>query len=67
MKKITAQLPVFAAIVATRAALAFGLGLLVAAKIPEHRRRAIALARDALGARTTIPAVRFVRAQLRKG
>ena len=67
MKKITAQLPVFAAIVATRAALAFGLGLLVAAKIPEHRRRRIGLALVALGATTTIPAVRFVRAQFREG
>ena len=65
MKTITAKLPIFGAIVATRAALAFGLGLLVAAKIPEPRRRRIGLALVALGATTTIPAVRFVRAQLR--
>ena len=65
MKTITARLPVFVAIVATRAALAFGIGLLVAPKIPERRRRQIGLALVALGATTTIPAVRFVRAQLR--
>lgn len=66
MKTITARLPVLAGIVATRAALAFGLGLLVAGKIPEHRRRRIGIALVAIGAATTIPAVRFVRAQLRE-
>jgi hypothetical protein len=66
MKTITARLPIFAAIVATRAALAFGLGLLVAGKIPERRRRQIGIALVAIGATTTIPAVRFVRAQLRE-
>lgn len=65
MKKITANLPVFGAIVATRAALAFGAGLLLAPRIPERHRRRIGLALVALGATTTIPAVRFVRAQLR--
>lgn len=66
MKTITVRLPIFAAIVGTRAALAFGLGLLVAGKIPEHRRRRIGMALVAIGATTTIPAVRFVRAQLRE-
>lgn len=47
-------------IVGTRAALAFGVGLLMADRIPEPRRRPIALALIAFGAATTIPAVRFV-------
>lgn len=50
----------FGFIVATRAALAFGVGLLVASRIPEPRRRAIALTMIGVGAATTIPAVRAV-------
>jgi hypothetical protein len=47
-------------VVGTRVALAFGAGLLVAGRIPEQRRRAIALALIAFGAATTIPAARAV-------
>jgi len=47
-------------IISTRAALAFGAGLLVAERIPEERRRSIALTLIAIGAVTTIPAVRAV-------
>jgi hypothetical protein len=47
-------------IVGTRAALAFGIGLLVAERIPEPRRRSIALTLIAIGAATTIPAIRAV-------
>jgi hypothetical protein len=50
----------FGFVVATRAALAFGVGLLVASRIPEPRRRAIALTLIGVGAATTIPAVRAV-------
>ena len=50
----------FGFVVATRAALAFGVGLLVASRIPEPRRRAIALTMIGIGAATTIPAVRAV-------
>ena len=50
----------FGFVVATRAALAFGVGLLVANRIPEPRRRAIALTLIGVGAATTIPAVRAV-------
>jgi hypothetical protein len=46
----------FGFIVATRAALGFGLGLLVSSRIPDSRRRAVALALIGLGAATTIPA-----------
>ena len=47
-------------IVGTRAALAFGVGLLVADRIPQPRRRSIALALIAVGAATTIPAAQAV-------
>ena len=47
----------FGFIVATRAALGFGLGLLAASRIPKSRRRAIALTLIGVGAATTIPAV----------
>jgi hypothetical protein len=50
----------FGFVVATRAALAFGVGLLVANRIPEPRRRAIALTLIGVGAATTIPAIRAV-------
>jgi hypothetical protein len=50
----------FGFVVGTRAALAFGVGLLVANRIPESRRRVIALTLIGIGAATTIPAVRAV-------
>ncbi len=54
--------PLFAFIVGTRAALAFGVGLLLANRIPEDRRKTIATTLIALGAATTIPAVLALRA-----
>ncbi len=47
-------------IVATRAALAFGVGLLVADRIPPQRRRSVAMALIAVGVATTIPAAKAV-------
>jgi hypothetical protein len=47
-------------VVGTRVALAFGVGLLVAGRIPEERRRSIALALIAFGAATTVPAAMAV-------
>ena len=47
-------------IVGTRAALAFGVGLLVAQRIPETRRRKLALTLIGIGATTTIPLIRSV-------
>ena len=52
--------PVLGFVVITRAALAFGMGLLMADRIPESRRRAIALTLIGIGAATTIPAVKTV-------
>ena len=50
----------FGFIVGTRAALAFGLGLLVADRIPPSRRRTLALVLVGIGATTTIPAAMSV-------
>ncbi len=59
MKRLVIDLPVMMAIVATRAALAFGVGLLVANKLSDRRRRRIALTLVGIGAATTIPAAMF--------
>ena len=47
--------PLLGFIVGTRAALAFGVGLLVADRIPAARRRTLAFALIGLGAATTVP------------
>ena len=65
MKELTLRMPMFRFIVSTRAAMAFGIGLLVAQRIPERRRKAIGTALVALGVITTVPAIRTVAAQLR--
>ena len=56
MKTVVLALPTFGFIVATRAALAAGIGLLLANRIPESRRRTIGLTLVSIGAVTTIPA-----------
>lgn len=48
-------------LVGTRAALAFGLGLLAASRIPQERRKRIGLALLGIGAATTVPAMRMLR------
>jgi len=50
----------FGFVVATRAALAAGVGLLLANRIPESRRRVIGLTLVSIGAATTIPAAMAV-------
>jgi hypothetical protein len=73
MKNLVLTLPTLGFIVSTRAALAFGVGLLAANRISEPRRRAIGSTLVAIGAVTTIPAVmsvvrhRFTRGQPVKG
>lgn len=49
-----------ALVVGTRAALAFGIGLLVAERIPEGPRRRLALTLIGIGAATTVPLAREV-------
>ena len=56
MKTVVLALPTFGFIVATRAALAAGIGLLMANRIPASRRRTIGLTLVSIGAVTTIPA-----------
>jgi len=64
MKTLELRLPVFGSIVATRAALGFGAGLLLSNKISPRKRRAIGLTLVAIGVATTIPAVRTVLSHL---
>jgi len=56
MRKLILSPPLLGFVVGTRAALAFGVGLLLAGRIPEARRKALGLTLVALGATTTIPA-----------
>jgi hypothetical protein len=57
MKTVLLDLPTLGFIIGTRGALACGIGLLLADRFPEERRRAIGLTLVAVGALTTIPAV----------
>jgi hypothetical protein len=57
MRSVVLTIPSFAFIVATRAALGVGVGLLASTRVPENRRRRIGAALVALGAATTVPAV----------
>jgi hypothetical protein len=56
MKNIETTFPKLAFAIATRAALAFGVGLLVSPRLSEERRRTLGKALIAIGALTTIPA-----------
>jgi hypothetical protein len=57
MKTVVLGFPTLGFVVVTRAALAAGIGLLLANKIPESRRRVIGMTLVSIGAATTIPAV----------
>jgi hypothetical protein len=61
MTNLVLNLPTFGFVVATRAALGVGIGLLLSERLPAERRRAVGLTLVALGAATTIPAVMAVR------
>ena len=56
MRTLVLTPPLLGFVVGTRAALAFGVGLLVAGRIPEKRRHRLAVTLIAFGAATTIPA-----------
>jgi hypothetical protein len=60
MQKLVLSPPLLGFIVGTRAALAFGVGLLVASRIPEARRKKLAMTLIGIGAATTIPAARLI-------
>ena len=66
MKTIVLDAPAFAFIVATRAVLAGGIGLLLSGRVPEERRHAIGGALVAIGAVATIPAAMSVFRGLRR-
>ena len=66
MKTIVLDAPAFAFIVATRVALAGGIGLLLSGRVPEQKRRAVGAALVAIGAATTIPAAMSVFRGLRR-
>ena len=57
MKRLDLNLPTFAFIVSTRAALGVGIGLLLSSRIPTARRRAVGLMFLGLGVATTIPSL----------
>ena len=56
MTRVLMAPPLLFFVVGTRVALALGIGLLLAKRIPEARRRTIGLALVGIGAATTIPA-----------
>ncbi len=60
MKEVSLTLPTLGFVVGTRAALAFGVGLLVAEHVPADKRRSLAIALIAIGAATTVPAAMTV-------
>jgi len=60
MQSLIVSPPLLGFVVGTRAALAFGVGLLVASRIPEAPRRALAMTLIGIGAATTIPAARSI-------
>ena len=59
VSKVTLPLPTLFGIVATRAALGVGIGLLLAGKLKD-KRRAIGVALVTIGAATTVPAAMAV-------
>ena len=65
MKRLDLSFPQFGFIVATRAALGAGVGLLMARKIGRRRQRAVGATLLALGALATIPAAFAIRAARR--
>lgn len=60
MKTMVLELPEFAFIVATRAALAAGIGVLAAGRYPADRRRVVGSVLVAVGVAATIPALMTV-------
>jgi hypothetical protein len=60
MRNVNLNLPTLMATVATRAAIAFGIGLLVANRIPATRRKKLAATLIGIGAVSTVPLARQV-------
>ena len=60
MTTLSLNLPTFGFVVATRAMLGVGIGLLLSERLPAERRRAVGLTLLAIGATTTVPAIAAV-------
>ena len=61
MQTLTLKVPTFGFVVATRALLGVGIGLLLSERLPAERRRRLGLALVSIGAATTVPAIAAVR------
>jgi hypothetical protein len=66
MKRLDLTFPRLGFIVATRAALAAGLGMLAAGRLQRKRRRNVGIALAAIGVVSTIPALLLVRGGVKK-
>ena len=66
MKEVTLPLPMFGFVLVTRAALAAGIGLLIAGRLSPERRRAVGTALVAIGVATTFPAALSVARGIRR-
>jgi len=66
IRNVVLNLPTFGFIVSTRAALGLGIGLLLSERLPVQRRRAIGATLIAIGAATTVPALRSVIRSVRR-
>lgn len=64
MRTVTLPLPMLGFVIATRAALGVGLGLLLSAHLSPDRRRTLGIALVSVGAATTIPAARLLSQRL---
>lgn len=60
MKQLQLDYPTFGYVVATRAMIGVGIGLLLADRIPASRRRIVAAALMGAGAAATVPAIRAI-------
>ena len=61
MKNLVLSFPTFGFVVATRAMLGAGIGLLVSDRLPAERRKIVGLTLAVIGAAATIPAVLALR------
>src|SRR5262245_7677546 len=59
-RRVDLSLPEFAFVVATRAALGAGVGLLASARLPKRLRKRIGASLLTVGALTTLPALYFL-------
>ena len=67
MKRLELNVPTLGFVVATRAALGVGIGLLLSDRLPRARRRTIGLTLLSVGAATTLPAAYAVFRGLKAG